>query len=147
MPYSICEPLLWKLIRLNFKLAVLLVPMKFYLKLIGEQESKLSLLAPEFFEIEFLKEVKPASFYPEPKIDSCIVMLTPNNKSTLLKEVFLQKDKKIKNALENIFTSKGKTKKQVKALLTIFDKKMLNEVISHLSLIQLKELKNFLKTL
>ena len=145
LPYSICEPLLWKLIRLKFKLAILLVPKKFYEKLIGLQESKLAILASEVFDVELLKSVKPMAFSPEPDIDSCIIKLTLKDSSSLLKEIFMQHDKKLKNVIENILTKNGKTKKQSKEFIELkLDKKLMNEVVSHLSLNQLKEIKRLI---
>lgn len=147
LPYSICEPLLWKLIRIKFKSAILLVPKKFYEKLAGLQESKLAILSSEMFNVELLKSVKSISFSPEPDIDSCVIKITLKETSSLLKEIFLQYDKKLKNVLENILTKQGKTKKHVKALLKDkLNPKLMNEVISHLSLEQLKELKNLVFT-
>lgn len=62
-----------------------------------------------FFFVNVYDEIKPNSFYPEPKTLSSIVELKKRDKITLIeaqelyffREIIEQKDKKIKNALIN----------------------------------------------
>lgn len=98
IPYNICEPLLNKLIKLNFKLAILTVPKEFSLK-IQSNKTVLGLIMPLFFKIELLEEISESAFNPKPKIKSEVIKLTPLNQKSIIQEIYLQQDKKLKNAL------------------------------------------------
>lgn len=98
IPYNICEPLLNKLIKLNFKLAILTVPKEFSLK-IQSDKTVLGLIMPLFFKVELLEEVSESAFNPKPKIKSEVIKLTPLNQKSIIQEIYLQQDKKLKNAL------------------------------------------------
>ncbi|NIO22798.1 MAG: ribosomal RNA small subunit methyltransferase A [Candidatus Aenigmarchaeota archaeon] len=111
LPYSICEPLINRLTRTDFDLAVLSVPEGFARILLakpGEKNySKLSLRSQSFFGVRIEFEIPKNAFRPEPKTESVVVVVRPLSKKDyrdhpekyILKEIFLQGKKKLKNAL------------------------------------------------
>jgi 16S rRNA (adenine1518-N6/adenine1519-N6)-dimethyltransferase len=97
VPYSICEPLMNKLLKMNFKKAILTVPINFMKK------GVLNLVMNHFFEINELMKVNKHAFYPGPKIDSKVIEIKHkklNEKENLLKKIYIQSDKKLKNVLK-----------------------------------------------
>ncbi|MEK6932239.1 MAG: rRNA adenine N-6-methyltransferase family protein [Nanoarchaeota archaeon] len=105
VPYSICEPLMNKLLRMQFKKAILMFPEKFMTK------GLLSLVMPHFFEIRDLLTVSKNLFYPVPKINSKILEIKKrslNNKEKILLSIYLQSDKKLKNVFDSDLSFKDK---------------------------------------
>src|SRR3989344_2114207 len=98
VPYSICEPLINKLIKMNFKKAILTVPIKFL------DEGVLNLVMNHFFEIKNLLSIGKHAFYPVPKTDSKVIELKHkklNKKEELLRDIYIQSDKKLRNILKS----------------------------------------------
>lgn len=114
VPYSICEPLMNKLIKMSFKEAVLIVPDKFI------EGGVLGLVMSHFFNIKKLMEVNNKALYPIPKRKSKVVLIEHkklNEKEAILKNIYIQSDKKLKNVL--------KTKIDIKKLnLAFWEKKI-----------------------
>lgn len=96
IPYSICEPLLNKLIKIKFKFAILTLPEKFIKKPL------IKLVLDEFFDFKILEEVSKECFVPKPKVKSIVIKLVPKEHK-IFGEVYLQQDKKLKNALRESF--------------------------------------------
>ncbi len=131
VPYSICEPLMWKLIHLPRR-TVLTLPEKFVERITAEKGektySKLTLMMQSFFNIAKDSKVPPEAFEPEPKTTSRVVVLTPIKGKFFIKKLFLQQDKKVRNALRDALCDKGLTKKQALEKLRKFplpDKKVI----------------------
>jgi len=111
IPYSICEPLIGKLLRRSFDLAVMSVPENFYSIISSEPGEKnyslLSLKAACFFSIESKLKIPAGDFFPPPRTDSVAILLRPLPKNDyekdpekfVFREIFLQSEKKLKNAL------------------------------------------------
>lgn len=100
LPYSICEPLMKKLLNSGFKRAVLTVPKSFL------SDGLLRKLMPLFFHIHTLEYVPRGAFSPQPKTESKVIVMVPKRlkqKAQLAKEVYLQSDKVLKNALREGF--------------------------------------------
>ena len=134
-PYAICEALIHKLVHKKFRTAVLSVPKGFSEILLAEKGSKhyskLSILSGAFFHVELKYAIPQDAFYPAPKTKSVVIKLTPlqdddYKKSPAMyfaRQIFLQKKKKLKNALREAIISaakiKGKTvtKRQAKAIV------------------------------
>ncbi len=152
IPYSISEALIQRLIYVNFKLAVLLLPEGFA-KIISEKKTKLSLISNLFFKIELDRKVFPDSFSPIPKVCSRVILLKPKipKKNELIFREFLkQTDKKAKNAIReaiiigrNNFGEKV-TKREAKKSLEKFK---INKKVASLSLKELEGVKNFIDSL
>ena len=105
VPYSICEPLMNKLLKMEFKKAVLMFPEKFMTK------GLLKLIMPHFFEIKTLFEVSKTFFYPLPKINSKVLEIKHkkfNEKEKILLNIYLQSDKKLKNVVDLNLSFKDK---------------------------------------
>ena len=136
IPYQISSPLVFKLKDYSFDFAVIMLQSEFAKRLLAEkgskQYSRLSVMASYYYNIELLRHVPRANFMPEPKVDSAIIKLTPKTSRApvdneplffkLLKLVFSERRKKIKNSLENqFFKLKAEdmrlTKKEVKGFL------------------------------
>jgi 16S rRNA (adenine1518-N6/adenine1519-N6)-dimethyltransferase len=111
IPYSICEPLINKLFRKNFEIVVLTVPENFYKILSAKPQDRfyslLTIKANSFFKISFAFKVDKNTFIPPPKTESVIITLSCLSKEDyekafekfILREIFLQRKKKLKNAL------------------------------------------------
>jgi 16S rRNA (adenine1518-N6/adenine1519-N6)-dimethyltransferase len=80
IPYHISEPLMFMLTRLNFESATLLVGKRLATSLQAKPESsnwgRMSLLANAYFNIQVLADVPKESFYPVPRKDGALIMLT-----------------------------------------------------------------------
>lgn len=105
IPYAISEPLLNKLIKLKFKFAILTIPEKFIKKPLIE------LVLNEFFNFEILEKVSKEDFEPKPKVNSILIKLIPK-KYGIFGEIYLQQDKKLKNALREAFCKHYKISKK-----------------------------------
>ncbi len=125
IPYQISSPLIFKLTKYKFKLAIIMLQLEFADRLLAKEKSKskpnkayrnysrLSVMASYYYDMTFLGQVARTSFSPIPAVDSAIVKLTPKLKPirpaneqlfvNLVKIVFSNKRKKIKNSLKNQF--------------------------------------------
>jgi 16S rRNA (adenine1518-N6/adenine1519-N6)-dimethyltransferase len=133
-PFSICEGLLQKLIHSDFKLGALIVPLSFAQTITAEGDdpkaSKLSILASAFYGMKLEKAIEPDAFYPAPDFRCALLKLMPFATKDLMtlvtRHIFLQRDKKSKNALRkalidarglnDMATSKLEAKRMVEAL-------------------------------
>jgi 16S rRNA (adenine1518-N6/adenine1519-N6)-dimethyltransferase len=77
---------------------------------------RLSVMVQYFCQTELLFKVKPAAFYPAPKVDSCFLRLVPHKKipypakdislfQKIVKQAFGQRRKTITNSLRGLITS------------------------------------------
>jgi len=131
IPYNISEPLLMKLIDYNFKLCVLTVGDTFASLLTKKDEnSRLSIIAPAYFDVEIKEIVSKEAFEPQPRTKSAVILLKPKIKEELSPELFItrelwqQRTKKTINALReaiiNLHTLQNKkrmTKNQARDIL------------------------------
>ena len=141
IPYSICEPLVGKLMKKAFALAVMSVPEGFYRTLAakpGEKDySLLTLKANSSFEVSLEMQIKKEDFEPQPKTESVVIALKPLSSKAYMKkpenfifrELFLQRTKKLKNALMEALINFNK-----KILSRAFTKKMARAVIADMNL-------------
>ena len=105
VPYSICEPLMNKLVKMNFKKAILMFPETFM------EKGVLNLIMNHFFNVNELLKINKNSFYPVPRVDSKILEIIPrrlNEKEVVLRNIYLQSDKKLKNVFESDLSFKDK---------------------------------------
>lgn len=125
LPYQILEPFLKKISTLNVERIWLITGVKYAHSLLPtmfEQQIKYtSMITKCFFITNFHGDISPTSFFPIPNTVSSIIELTPCNKLSLvnkqelfiMREIFEQKDKKIKNALVEAIIRLYKHKNQV----------------------------------
>lgn len=105
-PFAICEPLLKALLKKNPKRISLLVSAHFYS--LFYSESKWALIAPLFYTISKVMDVPKNAYEPLPRVSTVIMLFVRRtaNLTTfekIIKEMVLQDDKKVKNALANAF--------------------------------------------
>ena len=131
LPYNICEPLIWKLIKYKFNQAILTVPETFFEAL--NSNSKIGILAQTFYKVNKILEVEKEDFDPPPKTKSVVIELIPKKSTSELNELFLQSDKKIKNILIEIFTKRGLTKNDAKTKLLFLPKSIGDKRIKNIS--------------
>ncbi|HIH77237.1 MAG TPA: ribosomal RNA small subunit methyltransferase A, partial [Methanomassiliicoccales archaeon] len=81
VPYSISSPLLFHLLDMQFKRAVIMVQREFAERMAapaGDDEySRLSVNVFYRAECKLLENVPRSRFWPEPEVDSTVVLLTP----------------------------------------------------------------------
>ena len=111
IPYSICEPLVNKLVKREFDIAVMSVTENFWGILASGPEDKkrsvLSLKAQSFFDIRMIFSIDKNDFSPPPKTESVAISIRPlsrsdyekNRNAFVFRELFMQKTKKLGNAL------------------------------------------------
>ena len=125
-PYAICEPLIKALFGQRFSSAVLTLPWRFVERITSNPEeprfSKLSVFTRAFFRTEILLRVERDAWHPRPDTASFVVRLTPKKPAGMaelvLREMALQEDKKLRNALrEALMKHMKKTKRQASGAL------------------------------
>ncbi len=150
LPYSICEPFIQLLFRQDFKIAVLTVPEVFAEKLLN-QSSAFALFANSFFDIKKIVDVPKTAFYPVPKVGSAIIKLIPKKERSdadfIIQRLWLQRDKKLRNALRETLVAKFSiTKKEAAKKIEAMrlSKDALGSIVSLLNLQDLVFLQNAL---
>jgi len=125
LPYSVSESIMNTLLVSKFELAVFTVPTNFM------KSGLLNLIMPKFLEIETLEEINKGAFDPKPKIKSRVIKIKHkemNEKERIIKEIYLQSDKKLGNAFREACCKVLKlTKKEAKPRipkLNFLDKKI-----------------------
>ncbi len=100
LPFSAAESILLRILTTPFKKAVFLLPLSLLRKL--QEGTALAVLFNAFFTITDEGDVDPASFTPVPHTKPCIMTLAPkkaNATELVIQKLWLQRDKKLKNAL------------------------------------------------
>lgn len=149
LPYSITEPFIEKLIRCNFKEAILIVGKRFADAVVEEKINKLALLTNSFFKVEKIMDIAPDAFNPMPRVMSSMIRIKPINREELnysykkfiFRELFFHRDRKLKNNLMEAMIEfvklhdKQLTKKESKAMIEGFNipETTLNKRIENLS--------------
>ncbi len=113
IPYSISEPLIIELIQNDFDTCVLTVPKNFADNLIqpfdSENATKLSIIGQSFFVIRKIRNLDKSAFYPEPRKDSSVIEIKQikdyknMKREFIVREIFIQRKKKLKNSLMEAF--------------------------------------------
>jgi 16S rRNA (adenine1518-N6/adenine1519-N6)-dimethyltransferase len=109
IPYQLAEPLLRLLCTAHhIECICLVVPKSF-----AENILKHSIFS-SFFDAKIMHEVPKKAFYPEPDTNSVIVRITPKHDalSYIPQQLYLQRDKKLKNALREMLISYHKLHKK-----------------------------------
>ena len=129
-PYSISSLLLFWLLERRFELGVLAFQEEFARRLAGpvgsEDYGRLTVSTYYRTNVELLDPIPRELFWPPPKVDSTIVRLTPRNPPfsveneevffQVVKAIFTQKNKKLRNAIMPFFGRFRLPKKQVLGL-------------------------------
>ncbi len=80
IPYNISSPLTFKLLKHDFKLAVVTYQKEFAERLVageGKKYGRLSIIAKAYCRAEILDIIPPKAFKPRPKVESAIVRIFP----------------------------------------------------------------------
>ncbi len=120
LPYQISSPITFKLLGKKFDFAVLMFQkefaQRFFAKVGSKDYSRLTVMMNLKSECQYLKTVKPSSFYPSPKIESAIVSMKRKEKTiTDLKSdfddfitlIFSHKKKILRSTIANLLKRKG----------------------------------------
>jgi 16S rRNA (adenine1518-N6/adenine1519-N6)-dimethyltransferase len=150
LPYSICEPLINRLAGMSFEKAVLSIPEGFACILLAKPEEK------GYSRLSLKSQIPRNAFRPEPKTESVVVVIKPLSRKDyksypekfILKEIFLQDKKKLKNALmEGIINlnkrilgknfTKNRARERIKKM--DLDKRILEKKVSEMSVSDLEK--------
>lgn len=113
LPYQISSPITFKLLRHDFELAVLMLQKEFAERMIARQGTpeygRLSVGVYYRADCEIVLNVPRHAFWPQPKVDSCVVRLVPRPSpfkiknedvfSRVTQAIFSHRRKKISNSL------------------------------------------------
>jgi 16S rRNA (adenine1518-N6/adenine1519-N6)-dimethyltransferase len=130
LSYAIAEATLQRLKKLRFRSASIIVPSSLASTLMaqigGADFTKLTCETRLFFDFSLVSDVKPESYYPEPKTATSIIALKPRESmkptEVVAKNLLLQGDKKVGNALREALISAStygypRTKKAAKKVV------------------------------
>ena len=132
LPYQITEPFIEKISKLDFESATLIVGKKFAESCDKKRLTKNAIYTNCYFNVSYIQDVSPDKFDPPPKVYSSIIKLVKKSNDELkeektyyiFKQLFEQRDKKLKNALKEslirYYQEKGEilTQKESKAKIT-----------------------------
>jgi 16S rRNA (adenine1518-N6/adenine1519-N6)-dimethyltransferase len=120
LPYQISSPITFKLLGERFDFAVLMFQkefaQRFFAKVGSKDYSRLTVMMNLKSECQYLKTVKPSSFYPAPKIDSAIVSMKRKEKTIaymnsdfddFITLIFSHKKKILRSTITNLLKRKG----------------------------------------
>lgn len=113
IPFSISAPFTFKLPDYDFDTGVVIYQREFGEKMVAEpgdpKFGRSSVIAQHYFDVE-LKEVLPRnSFYPQPNMDGCVIVLKKKDVERdkdfddFVKEIFRYKNKNVKDAVKIAF--------------------------------------------
>ncbi len=109
IPYYITSQIIFRIARVKFERAVLIVQKEFAQKMAATPKDKnygrLSVTAQLAFEVELVQLVPRHLFRPAPKVDSAMIMLKPTGRTltqfeeNVIRCLFTHKNKTVRNAL------------------------------------------------
>ena len=131
LPYQISSPITFKLLDVGFDVAVLMLQREFAERMIAKPATsdygRLSVGVYFRAECEIMLDVSRSSFWPQPKVDSCVVKLVPKTPPFKVKDedvfyrvtqaVFSHRRKMISNSLKTDPSVSGMMSEHVAAQL------------------------------
>ncbi|MFW5953101.1 MAG: 16S rRNA (adenine(1518)-N(6)/adenine(1519)-N(6))-dimethyltransferase RsmA [Candidatus Natronoplasma sp.] len=146
LPFSISSPVTFKLLNCDFKVGILTYQKQFAERMIAEvggtEYSRLSVMVSVYAEVDRLFDISKECFYPPPRIDATVIRLIPSEPdfdlkneelfSTVVKELFNYRRKKIKNALEIGLDVKVEEIPYGDKRVGNISPKQINEIVNHL---------------
>jgi len=114
LPYQISSPITFKLLEVGFKVGVLMLQREFAERMVAKSGTsdygRLTVGVYFHADCEILFDVAKTSFWPQPKVDSCVVKLTPRPPpfkvvdaelfAQVTRAIFSHRRKKILNSLK-----------------------------------------------
>ncbi len=126
LPFSISGPLTFKLVDYDFDKAVLVYQKEFAEKMKAKpgdsNYGRLSVMAQTYFKVKLREIVKRSAYYPQPDVDTAIVILTPRKTEKdpkfdeFIRQVFRYRNKKLSNAVKLGFNTDINDDRKVKEL-------------------------------
>lgn len=130
-PYSISSPLIFKLLECDFRNATLTLQEDFARRLVAQRGDgnygRLTVTAYFKAETRILEYVPNTAFQPPPRIASAVVQIVPRKApfeildektfSNLVRDLFTQRRKKLKNALQTYVRRRGIESDEERALV------------------------------
>jgi 16S rRNA (adenine1518-N6/adenine1519-N6)-dimethyltransferase len=120
LPYQISSPITFKLLEHRFDFSVLMYQkefaQRFFAKVGSKDYSRLTVMINLKSECQYLRTVKPSSFYPSPKIDSSIIKVKRREKTIIdlnsdfdnfITLIFSHKKKILRSTFTNLLKQKG----------------------------------------
>ncbi len=159
LPYQISSPITFKLLKENFDYGILMYQLEFAERMIAKpgdsNYSRLSVMLYSCSDIEFLFKVPMHSFFPQPRVSSAVIKITPNPKLNIdefflntSRALFQHKKKKVRNALIDSFHEISDMDKSiVKDLVSNLDERLMNERVVKLTPEEVKIISDRLKCL
>ncbi len=109
MPYSISSELTFKILAQPIQVAVVCVQKEFAQRMVAKpgtkDYSRLSVNCAVRADVELLEKVSKGKYFPQPKVDSAIVRVTPKTVElpekfdAIVRALFQHKNQKVRNAL------------------------------------------------
>ncbi|MDO5844724.1 MAG: 16S rRNA (adenine(1518)-N(6)/adenine(1519)-N(6))-dimethyltransferase RsmA [Methanocorpusculum sp.] len=154
LPYSISSKITFRLLDIGFESAVLMYQLEFAKRMaaaFGDKEyGRLSVMAQTYSDVEFVMELPPNAFNPQPEVWSAVVKITPHeppvpikNKKVfedVVRELFSHRRKTVRNCLKSL----GK-KYNIDNLMTNISEEILNLRPEMLSVEKFIEMSNLIE--
>lgn len=151
LPYQISSPITFKLLKYNFKKAVLMYQYEFASRMNAKADSKqysrLSVALYYRCDIKIIDTLKASCFIPQPKVDSAVIELIPKNNALLpeyfddvTRALFQHRNKKAKKALIQSAHELHTDKKELKNKLDSIDNPLLEKKVFKLTPDEILEL-------
>lgn len=132
LPYSISSEITFRLLRHDFDRAILMYQKEFADRMVAEpgtsEYGRLTVAVHLYADVEMLETVPRTAFDPRPRVDSAVVRLTRRRPEydvpdeefflNILRGVFTQRRKTLRNALRNTLHITGLDEQQVNRLET-----------------------------
>lgn len=156
LPYSASSPITFRLLDIGFEVAVLMYQWEFARKMmtpVGNPDiSRLSVMVQTFAKVKPIMELPPGAFSPPPEVWSMVVKITPIDPAVaildrkvyadLVRALFSQRRKKIRNCLKSAAGIFGA--ERIASLIASLDEGLLSLRPENLSLEDFAELSNAL---
>lgn len=158
LPYQISSPITFKLLKYNFKKAILMYQLEFAKRMNAavdtKEYSRLSVSLYYRADINIIDTLSPEAFIPQPKVNSAVIELIPKHDVKLnsifddvVRALFQHRNKKAKKALIQSAHELGYDKKELKSILNSVDNELFDEKVFKLSPEDILEISRVLEEL
>ncbi|ALV62250.1 SSU rRNA (adenine(1518)-N(6)/adenine(1519)-N(6))-dimethyltransferase [Thermococcus sp. 2319x1] len=157
LPYQISSPITFKLLKYDFKKAVLIYQLEFAQRMVAKpgdkNYSRLSVMVQAKADVELVEKIGRGAFYPKPKVDSAVIVMTPKPKDeritlneNLVKALFQHRRKLASKALKDSYHMLGLTKGEFKKLKPIIEHIPHSQKrVFQLSIEEIKDIEEYLR--
>ncbi|RAP52325.1 MAG: 16S rRNA (adenine(1518)-N(6)/adenine(1519)-N(6))-dimethyltransferase [Methanosphaera sp. rholeuAM270] len=151
LPYQISSPVTFKLLKYDFKKAILMYQLEFAKRMNAKADTKeysrLSVALYYRADIRIIDTLSPEAFIPQPRVNSAVIELIPKKEVELndyfddvARALFQHRNKKARKALIQSAHELNCEKKKMKLLLEEVENDLLDEKVFKLSPEQILEL-------